>query len=66
MRIFVSCLLAALSLAAFNEPTEILAKPKPKKEQGWEAIGLSGGGAMFCPAVSPLDPKLMMINCDMS
>lgn len=66
MRVFVSCLMAVIALVAFAKPTAILAKPKPKKEQGWEAIGLSGGGAMFCPAVSPLDPKLMMINCDMS
>ena len=33
---------------------------------GWEAVGLSGGGGMFSPAISPADPKLMMLNCDMS
>lgn len=33
---------------------------------GWEPIGLSGGGAMFTPAISPIDPDLMMVNCDMS
>ena len=32
----------------------------------WKPIGLSGGGAMFTPAISPIDPKLMMLNCDMS
>jgi photosystem II stability/assembly factor-like uncharacterized protein len=32
----------------------------------WESVGLSGGGAMFTPAISPADPKRMMINCDMS
>ena len=32
----------------------------------WEPIGLSGGGAMFTPAISPADPNLMMLNCDMS
>jgi photosystem II stability/assembly factor-like uncharacterized protein len=32
----------------------------------WEPIGLSGGGGMFAPAISPADPNLMMINCDMS
>jgi len=31
----------------------------------WEPIGLSGGGGMFSPAISPVNPKLMMINCDM-
>ncbi len=32
----------------------------------WRPVGLSGGGAMFAPAISPLDSKKMMINCDMS
>jgi photosystem II stability/assembly factor-like uncharacterized protein len=32
----------------------------------WQPIGLSGGGAMFAPAISPVDPDLMLINCDMS
>jgi len=32
----------------------------------WEPVGLSGGGGMFSPAISPADPNLMMINCDMS
>ena len=32
----------------------------------WEPIGLAGGGGMFAPAISPADPDLMMVNCDMS
>jgi photosystem II stability/assembly factor-like uncharacterized protein len=32
---------------------------------GWTPLGLSGGGAMFAPAISPADPRRMMINCDM-
>ena len=32
----------------------------------WQPLGLSGGGGMFTPAISPADPNLMMINCDMS
>ena len=32
----------------------------------WEPVGLSGGGAMFNPAVSPADPKLAIVHCDMS
>ena len=32
----------------------------------WEPVGLGGGGAMFTPAISPADGKLMMVNCDMS
>lgn len=32
----------------------------------WEPIGLSGGGAMYTPAISGANPKRMMLNCDMS
>lgn len=32
----------------------------------WTSIGISGGGAMYTPVVSPHDPNLMMLNCDMS
>ena len=32
----------------------------------WEPVGLSGGGGMFSPAISPADPNLMILNCDMS
>jgi len=32
----------------------------------WEPVGLSGGGGMFSPSISPADPNLMMLNCDMS
>ncbi|MFH1023655.1 MAG: hypothetical protein V1809_09730 [Planctomycetota bacterium] len=33
---------------------------------GWRPVGISGGGSMFGPAISPVDPRLMIINCDMS
>ena len=36
------------------------------KKPGWEPVGLSGSGGMFAPAVSPGEPNLMMLNCDMS
>lgn len=32
----------------------------------WKPIGISGGGGMFAPAISPANPNLMMLNCDMS
>jgi photosystem II stability/assembly factor-like uncharacterized protein len=39
----------------------------PKSEiRDWQPAGLSGGGGMFSPAISPADPSLMMLNCDMS
>lgn len=37
-----------------------------QRTQRWESIGLSGGGAMYTPGISPIDPNLMMLNCDMS
>jgi len=33
---------------------------------GWEPVGLAGGGGMFKPAISRADPRIMLINCDMS
>lgn len=32
----------------------------------WTPLGISGGGGMFTPAVSPAEPDVMMLNCDMS
>ena len=32
----------------------------------WASLGLGGGGAMFTPAISPADPNLILLNCDMS
>jgi len=45
----------------------LLAGPQAATEPApWQAVGLSGGGAMFSPAISPCDGRLMMVNCDMS
>src|ERR1051325_11186986 len=40
--------------------------PPPAPTAQWQRIGLSGSGAMFAPAISPVDPQRMMVNCDMS
>src|SRR2546430_617982 len=42
------------------------AQAPDRASAAWEPVGLSGGGAMFTPAISPADPKRMMVNCDMS
>jgi photosystem II stability/assembly factor-like uncharacterized protein len=39
---------------------------KTKSRREWEPIGLTGNGGMFAPAISPINPDLMMLNCDMS
>jgi hypothetical protein len=32
----------------------------------WQVLGPGGGGAQFNPSVSPLDPNLVLENCDMT
>ena len=32
---------------------------------GWEPVGLSGGGATYKPSISPHDPNLILLSCDM-
>ncbi len=34
-------------------------------EKPFEVVGIGGAGGMFTPAVSPQDPNLMFISCDM-
>jgi len=36
------------------------------KTKAWTSLGLSGGGAMFMPTISPADPQWMLLSCDMS
>ncbi len=31
----------------------------------WEPVGIGGGGGVFTPSISPHDPKLMFVSCDM-
>ena len=52
-------ILGALWLVVFTAG----AAPQPEP---WNAVGLSGGGGLFAPAISPVDPNWMLINCDMS
>jgi photosystem II stability/assembly factor-like uncharacterized protein len=32
----------------------------------WTSLGLGGGGAMYTPAISPAEPKRILLSCDMS
>jgi hypothetical protein len=38
---------------------ELLVKSSPG------AAGLSGGGTMYAPAVNTMDPRVMVVSCDM-
>ncbi|MCC6729887.1 MAG: hypothetical protein IT208_11180 [Chthonomonadales bacterium] len=56
-----------LALAAAALLLTTLAARRPARQPvRWEPVGLSGGGAMFTPAISPVDPQRMLVNCDMS
>ncbi len=56
--------LAVLGSACCGQ--ESAGRETPARRIAWEPVGLSGGGGMFSPAISPADPDLMMLNCDMS
>jgi photosystem II stability/assembly factor-like uncharacterized protein len=36
-----------------------------RAEDAWRPVGLGGGGGLFALAVSPLDARRMLVNCDM-
>jgi photosystem II stability/assembly factor-like uncharacterized protein len=38
---------------------------EPVARAEWTAMGLGGGGAMYMPSISPADPGLMLLGCDM-
>ena len=59
--------LAAVSCSGPNsstlpEKTDDLAQRRAL----WTPVGLTGGGAMYMPAISPHDSNLILITCDMS
>lgn len=64
------CLLALLTLSAAVCAPDRTGSSKEvgmnASSRAWQSIGLSGGGGMFTPAISPVNPKLMLLNCDMS
>lgn len=41
----------------------VLAAAQPTN---WQSRGIGGGGALFCPSISPLDANNMYLQCDMS
>jgi len=40
-------------------------KTKAQEFGNWQSRGMGGGGAMFAPSISPLNPDLMFVSCDM-
>ena len=58
--------LKCLGLALLSVTSAFITQGACAESTPWEPVGLSGGGGMFSPAISPADPNLMMLNCDMS
>jgi len=36
------------------------------RQDRWEVVGPGGGGTMFNPTISPLDPSSVLVSCDMT
>ena len=53
----------SLILACLSAPA---AAPGSARNDAWEVIGPGGGGAQFHPTVSPLDPNVVFVGCDMT
>ena len=65
--LFTKCFERALLMVVLTAYWQTTAQSEvPTRRIRWEPVGLSGGGGMFTPAISPADPNLMMLNCDMS
>jgi len=54
-------ILAALVLAAAE-----LGPTRPTRLDAWRVVGPGGGGTMRRPAISPHDPKVVLLGCDMT
>src|SRR5947209_4992778 len=52
-------------LFASAAPAAPAAPAVPPVGRLYQVMGIGGAGGMFTPAVSPADPNLMFISCDM-
>ncbi len=64
--VFASCVMISSALLWTQASKAAEVPNNSPAASGWQSIGMSGGGAMFTPAISPANPKLRMLNCDMS
>ena len=60
-----AALAAVAALAAFVLAAE-LGPTRPARLDAWRVIGPGGGGTMRRPAISPHDPKTVVLGCDMT
>ena len=61
--------IAVLALLAFFPAHAFSAEPgqfAAPRLDAWRVLGPGGGGAQFNPTVSPVDPNLVLVSCDMT
>jgi photosystem II stability/assembly factor-like uncharacterized protein len=59
-------LLGVLATRALTESRPAPANHAAPRFDAWRILGPGGGGAQFYPAVSPHDPNLVLVACDMT
>jgi len=59
------CFLLLASFLAAQDASAQPPEPAPRLD-AWKIIGPGGGGTMASPTISPSDPKLLVLRCDMT
>jgi photosystem II stability/assembly factor-like uncharacterized protein len=65
LRLFLLVLVALAGFTGAN-PRVVAAKADNPRLDGWRIIGPGGGGATILPTISPHDPKVVLVACDMT
>ena len=64
---FLSILLIVLFSACRAKTGETSENKNPNgRSDAWEHVGIGGGGSMFFPTISPHDPDVVFLCCDMT
>ena len=53
-------------LGLFSSPLFAQRAFSAPRLDAWEVLGPGGGGAQFNPTISPVDPNLVLVSCDMT
>ncbi len=61
----IACIALAAACASEKDKSTIYRNPNGRMDL-WGFAGPGGGGAMFYPAVSPFDPDVAFVSCDMT
>jgi len=69
LRMLLGLLLIAAGASCRTDPVAARIPAGPRltvRDDGWRVVGPGGGGAMFCPAVSPHDSNFVLLASDMT